>query len=90
MGRPHTFEEVAMAGSVFSEHKAELKQLGDAQVIRLRDVIGLTRLSRSTVLNLIAKEHFPKPFRLGRVLAWRAVDVSRWLDERAAAAEGAK
>lgn len=51
--------------------------------LRLRAVIRVTGLSRSTLYRLIAVAQFPRPVRLGpRAVAWRRTDVEAWSDAR--------
>jgi prophage regulatory protein len=51
--------------------------------LRLRVVIRVTGLSRSTLYRLIANGQFPRPVRLGpRAVAWRRSDVEAWSDAR--------
>ena len=58
---------------------------GDLPVVflRLRAVIRVTGLSRSTLYRLIANKQFPRPVRLGpRAVAWRRTDVEAWGEAR--------
>ena len=60
----------------------------DAQILRLRDVVDLTRISRSRIYEFMKNEHdaFPRPIRLGaRSVGWRRSEVVAWLDSRARA-----
>jgi prophage regulatory protein len=51
--------------------------------LRLRAVLHVTGLSRSTVYRLIADNQFPRPVQLGpRAVAWRRVDVDAWSEAR--------
>lgn len=51
--------------------------------LRVRAVIRVTGLSRSTLYRLIADGQFPRPVRLGpRAVAWRRSDVEAWSDAR--------
>ena len=51
--------------------------------LRLRAVIRVTGLSRSTLYRLIADEQFPRPVRLGpRAVAWRRTDIEAWGEAR--------
>lgn len=61
---------------------------GDVAVmfLRLRVVIRITGLSRSTLYRLIADESFPRPVRLGpRAVAWRRSDIDAWGEARSMA-----
>jgi prophage regulatory protein len=54
-----------------------------AVLLRLRAVMHVTGLSRSTLYRLIADEQFPRPVRLGpRAVAWRRSDVEAWSEAR--------
>ena len=49
-------------------------------ILRLRDVVAWTGLSRSTLYAMIAEGSFPRPVLLGkRAVGWRETDVSAWL-----------
>ena len=51
--------------------------------LRMRTVIRLTGLGRSTIYRLIADQKFPRPVRLGpRAVAWRRSDLDLWSDAR--------
>ena len=59
--------------------------MSDAQILRLRDVVELTRISRSRIYVLMNSEthRFPKPIKLGvRAVGWRRCEVVAWLDAR--------
>lgn len=51
------------------------------RILRLRDVVYLTGLSRSTVYSLIQNEKFPKPLRLSaRASGWLLGEVEEWIN----------
>jgi prophage regulatory protein len=51
--------------------------------LRMRAVLRMTGLGRSTIYRLVADNKFPSPVRLGqRAVAWRRVDVERWSEAR--------
>jgi prophage regulatory protein len=53
------------------------------QFLRMRAVLRMTGLGRSTIYRLVADNKFPSPVRLGqRAVAWRRVDVERWSEAR--------
>lgn len=55
----------------------------DASLLRLQDVIQRVRLSRTEIYRRVANGSFPKAYSLGsRAVAWRADEISRWIDER--------
>ncbi|NYT80323.1 AlpA family phage regulatory protein [Alcaligenaceae bacterium] len=48
---------------------------------RLRDVVRITALSRSTVYRRIAEGRFPAPIHLGgRASAWQRSALQEWID----------
>ena len=54
--------------------------------LRIRAVIRVTGLGRSTIYRFIADKTFPGPVRLGpRAVAWRQSDLDRWSSNRPAA-----
>ena len=59
------------------------------EVLRISDVVRLTRLSKATVYRMMARDAFPRPFPLtgvpGGAVAWRLEDVAKWIDDRQAA-----
>ena len=53
------------------------------QIIRLKDVIALTGLSRSTIYLRMVQGKFPKKINLGsRAVGWISSDVNEWIEER--------
>ncbi|RSV39458.1 AlpA family phage regulatory protein [Sphingomonas sp. ABOLE] len=53
------------------------------QLLRMRDVLNLVRLSRSTIYHYISEGDFPKQIRVGRrAVAFRKSDIERWIEER--------
>lgn len=65
-------------------HATTAKQNRDeARLIRLREVMTKTGLSRSYVYALSQKGQFPKPVKLSeRSSAWIESEVQAWIDER--------
>jgi prophage regulatory protein len=58
---------------------------GDVAVtfLRLRTVLHVTGLSRSTLYRLMACDQFPRPVQLGpRAVAWRRADLDAWSEAR--------
>jgi prophage regulatory protein len=52
-----------------------------SRILRLRTVVELTGLSRSTIYLRIAKGDFPRQVSLGgRAIGWRESDVYSWLE----------
>ncbi len=53
----------------------------DAQLLRIKDVVELTTLSKSCINLWVADGKFPKPMTLSPTLkAWRLKDVVAWID----------
>lgn len=53
------------------------------RVIKLKDVISTTGLSRSSIYAYMAKGEFPKPIQLGpRAVAWIEEEVQKWLCDK--------
>lgn len=53
------------------------------RLIRLREVMQVTGLARSTVYKYIAEESFPKPVSLGeRCVGWVDDEVQDWIMAR--------
>jgi prophage regulatory protein len=51
--------------------------------LRIRVVMRLTGLGRSTIYRLMAQDEVPQPVRLTqRLVAWRPEDVDEWRDAR--------
>jgi prophage regulatory protein len=56
-----------------------------APLLRLRKVLEVTGLGRSTVYRMMSERTFPAPVRLGkRAVAWRSGDVEQWTLSRPA------
>lgn len=57
-----------------------------ARLLRLKQVMDLVPLSKSTIYALIAKGEFPQQVSLGGgIVAWREWEILRWIAERPAA-----
>ncbi|MCR9061814.1 MAG: AlpA family transcriptional regulator [Rhodobacteraceae bacterium] len=53
------------------------------RILRWRDVIPLTGLGRSTIYDLISREEFPRPMKLGpRAVGWPEKDIQAWIVSR--------
>ncbi len=51
--------------------------------LRMRAVVRMTGLGRSTIYRLVAENKFPSPVRLAsRAIAWRRADLERWSEGR--------
>ena len=55
------------------------------KLIRLKEVMSLTTMSKTTIYTYINKDKFPKPIPLGeRAVAWVESEVQEWIEERIA------
>lgn len=53
------------------------------QVFRIHEVMGIVKVSRSTIYLWMSLGTFPKPLKLGaRAVGWLASDIFEWLAER--------
>ena len=60
------------------------------QLIRLPDVMARTALSRTAIYDLMAKQRFPRPVKLGGNLnAWPIAEIDGWIESRIAERESA-
>lgn len=51
--------------------------------LRIRHVIRMTGLGRTTIYRMVAEKRFPRPVRLGtRAVAWRREDLEHWSQAR--------
>ena len=54
------------------------------KLLRRPAVESATGLSRSTIYEMMAREDFPCPLRIGRrAVAWRESEILAWIDDRA-------
>lgn len=53
------------------------------KILRLREVLDSTGLSRSTVYRQLSKSEFPPPIKLGvKAVGWYLKDIQAWLASR--------
>ena len=53
------------------------------QVLKLREVSSLTKLSSSTIYRLIKTGDFPQQIKLAtHASGWLAAEIDRWLEDR--------
>ena len=56
-----------------------------SQVLKLKDVVAITSLSRSTIYRLASSGEFPRPIKLAcHASGWLREDVENWLGVRKA------
>lgn len=56
-------------------------------LITIADVLALIPISRPTLYARMQEPDFPKPFKVGRRVFWRAEDIHAWLDSKQIKAE---
>lgn len=53
------------------------------RLIRLPEVKSKVGLGRTTIFELIKKNEFPKPHKIGvRAVAWDSQSISEWIESR--------
>jgi len=51
------------------------------RILRVRDVMAMTGLKRTTLYLKVRESQFPKPVQLGaRAVGWREAEVRGWVD----------
>ncbi len=64
-------------------HEGEYMQELPTRLIRLKEVISMTGLSRASVYRFISEDRFPTQIPLGyRCVAWVESEVQQWIDQR--------
>lgn len=61
--------------------------MSDNRLIRIKELIKITGLSKSYIYQLAKENHFPKPIRLvegGIASAWVLSEINSWIDSRIA------
>lgn len=53
-------------------------------LLKLRDLMEIMKISRSTLWRVQQREDFPKPVTLQGCKRWRLEELKSWLDEQAA------
>jgi len=54
-----------------------------SRIIRLKEVIKITGLSRSSILSFAKEGSFPKPFKIGvKAMGWLESDIDNWIEDR--------
>lgn len=58
-------------------------QAKQSRILRLKEVLYITGLSRSSVYKFIEDGHFPKSLSLGaRRVGWLEADIENWIQSR--------
>ena len=60
-----------------------MKQDFSYKLLRLRDVIKMTSLTRTTIYNYIAEGKFPKNIHLGpKISVWIEREIQEWINSQ--------
>lgn len=52
-------------------------------ILRIADVTGITKISRSTIYEMVNGDIFPRPRKIGkRAVGWLATDIQHWIESR--------
>ena len=71
------------------EMQAETEATPRLMFIRQDEVLQRTKLSRSTLYELVNAGRFPKPLKLGeRINAWSETEITQWQQAQLAARSG--
>lgn len=52
------------------------------RLIRIREVMHLTSLGRSTIYKFMKLGKFPKQVPIGGLATWSEVEIKAWIDEK--------
>ena len=53
------------------------------RLLRLKEVVQMVGLSRTSIYRLVDSGDFPHPIRVGpRAVRWRLRDIEQWISER--------
>ena len=53
------------------------------QLLKMKDVIRVTGLSRSNIYKLISEKRFPASYKLStRRVGWKKTEIDQWIDTR--------
>jgi prophage regulatory protein len=64
-------------------HLTHSQLVATDRILRLKDVLKIVGLARSTVYKLIQESRFPAPLRLGcRAVGWPESSILQWLNDR--------
>lgn len=56
----------------------------DCTLLKLPEVLAMTRLKRSTVYSEMLAGRFPRPIKISkRAVAWVEADIQKWIDGKA-------
>jgi len=55
------------------------------RLIRLPEVLGSVGLKKTTVYDMVKRQTFPAPHKLGRTSVWSEREVQEWIETQKAA-----
>ncbi|MHB1285186.1 MAG: helix-turn-helix transcriptional regulator [Leptospirillum sp.] len=56
----------------------------DEKILKIHQVVEIVGISRSSVYNMVQRNDFPKPLKLGsRSSGWLKSEVDAWIESRA-------
>lgn len=58
------------------------KELRNARILRISDVVAYVGLSRSTIYFLIKSRAFPAPVKIGKCSCWLISDIDNWIENK--------
>ena len=58
------------------------KELRNARILRISDVVAYVGLSRSTIYFLIKSRSFPAPAKIGKCSCWLIEDIDSWIENK--------
>jgi prophage regulatory protein len=68
-----------------------MQDIPNERILRLRDVLARTGLTRSMAYALVKAQDFPTPINLGaRAVGWLESEIDAWIAGRVDASRGAK
>ena len=68
---------------IFLPSRARTMCLRSMRLIKIKEVIKMTSLSRATIYKYMADDSFPKPVSLGtKAVAWVEDEVENWIVEK--------
>jgi len=51
------------------------------RLLNMKEVIKIVGIKKSTLYNLIKKDKFPKPIKIGNLSRWRLSDIQNWIND---------
>ncbi len=60
----------------------ESVEVDAARYLRIRDVLRIVPIGRSTLFRLADHGKFPKPAKFGAVAVWKEAEIKEWIDQR--------